>query len=564
MVASRRRYAMASHADSAAGSSSPTARRRICLIADSFALAKLLAAHGMHVTVSVPLQKESSLPKLHRSPQLPNIDLPNIDLPNIDLVEIPALRQTATPCQYFRDSYSVYLWLREQQFDVICFPMRGGIGFHSLVAQAQGLAFPRTLLCVVAETPSLRNRLAKHELLSGLAPLRLDFMERRSVELADLLFASDQTLLDGLCKEGYSLPSQRVLCPPISQSVSDDNRALWTDSFSHTPLPNRVLAEAQLAVRSDLPLVSVCLVHFNRPHFLRQALDSVRTQDYPHFEVILVDDGSTDQHALSLLQSLEPEFAERGWKIIRQQNRYLGAARNTAANMARGKYLLFMDDDNVAKPHELRTFVAVAEYGGADILTCHVERFSSSQSPLSSRSGSTPTEEWGPLGAALAVGLCDNVFGDANALFRRSVFIQLGGFTEQYGVGHEDWELFAKACLAGFRLEVIAAPLFYYRVQPGSMLSSSKRNANLLRSATPYLEGAPPWLQQILLGYQGQYFALYQPSGGQPVLTEAPALSDEELLRMKNRVYDALRPYPRALNVLRRSAQSLLRLTRRS
>lgn len=109
MVASRRRYAMASHADSAAGSSSPTARRRICLIEDSFALAKLLAAHGMHVTVSVPLQKESSLPSLHRSPQLPNIDLPNIDLPNIDWVEIPALRQTATPCQFFRDSYSVYL-----------------------------------------------------------------------------------------------------------------------------------------------------------------------------------------------------------------------------------------------------------------------------------------------------------------------------------------------------------------------------------------------------------------------------------------------------------------------
>ena len=138
----------------------------------------------MHVTVSVPLQKESSLPKLHRSPQLPNIDLPNIDLPNIDWVEIPALRQTA-PCQFFRDSCSVYLWLREQQFDVICFPMRGGIGFHSLVAQAQGLAFPRTLLCVVAETPSLQNRLAQHELLSGLAPLRLDFMERTACLLSE-------------------------------------------------------------------------------------------------------------------------------------------------------------------------------------------------------------------------------------------------------------------------------------------------------------------------------------------------------------------------------------------
>ena len=202
---------------------------------------------------------------------------------------------------------------------------------------------------------------------------------------------------------------------------------------------------------------------FNRPQLLRQAVDSLCAQDYPQLEVILVDDGSVIRMPSLRLMNLHRFFANRGWQILRQTNRYLGAARNAAAHMARGKYLLFMDDDNVAKPHEVRTLVSVAEYTEADIVTCHLDRFSSTESPLTKP---MKTEPWGPLGAALSVGLTENVFGDANALIRKRSFDAIGGFTELRGVGHEDWEFFAKACLQGHRLDVVPESLFYYRVLP--------------------------------------------------------------------------------------------------
>jgi len=481
-------------------------------------------------------------------------------IPGIDLVELPQPRGITNPCALWRLSYAAYLWLCSQSFDVICFPERNGIGFHSLSAKSLGLAFPKTLLVVMVTGPSLLRAMAQQVLPIGPSPLRRDFMERQSVALADLVIAPDQAMLSMLRKEDWPLPAATTMCASLSEDLSDDNHERWQRVFSQTPLPNRTLALPELASQAAPPLVSVCLVHFNRPRFLQQALDSLRGQDYHFFEVILVDDGSTDPQALTTLKQIESEFSERGWKLIRQQNRYLGAARNTAANMARGKYLLFMDDDNVAKPHELRTLVAVAEYASADILTCHLERFASQQSPLETK---LATEHWGPLGMALAAGLVENVFGDANALIRRHVFQEVGGFTELRGVGHEDWEFFARASLKGYRLEVVPESLFYYRVQPGSMLSSSKRNVNLLRSASPYLEGMPPWLRQVMLGFLAQHLALYQPSGGQPVLTEAEALTDEQVLLLKNRVYDALRPYPRMLNLLRHSAQAVLRIAHR-
>lgn len=544
-----------------ATSTSTLSDRHICLVGDldaaseaegrvgptTVALAQKLAQKGHAVTIvscesSSVLADESS----HGPAGLH---------PRIRVVQLPKKPQLATPCGRQRTSFALFHWLRGQSFDVVVWPQRGGLGFHTLSASEQGLGFPSTLFCTVAALPS-QTRLDS-ELPTGNARFRIDFMERRCLAQSDLLLAKSDDTLAWLRQEQFKLPADSHIVLPV-----DDSEAVpgaWLRAICETPLPHRPSALAKLADMATPPLVTVGLVTFNRPSLLRQAVDSLLRQDYPHLEVILVDDGSSDPQALALLDELSPTFASRGWHIIRQQNRYLGAARNAAAHMAQGKFLLFMDDDNVAKPHEVRTLVAVAELTQVDILTCHLERFSSTESPLLRQ---VPTEEWGPLGAALAAGLVENVFGDAGALILRRTFLALGGFTEVYGVGHEDWELFAKACLQGYRLEVVPEPLFYYRVLPGSMLTSSKQRANLLRSASPYLHGQPLWIRQLLLGYLGQHLALYAPSGGQPVLTDAQAVSDDEVLRLKNRIYDALRPYPRALNLLRRSAQAVLSLGR--
>ncbi|MGB9586505.1 MAG: glycosyltransferase family 2 protein, partial [Anaerolineales bacterium] len=249
------------------------------------------------------------------------------------------------------------------------------------------------------------------------------------------------------------------------------------------------------------PLVSVCIPHYNRPVQLKQAITSIEQQSYPNFEVIVVDDGSTQAEAKVYLKELEKKFAPRGWKVLYQKNSYPGAARNHAARFAKGEYLFFMDDDNLAKPNELETFVKVAQVSGAGILTCMSDLFMDHQNPLETTL--TGYKRLLFLGSAPALGLFINCFGDMNSIIRKVVFEQIGGFTEDYGIGFEDWEFFAKASLLGYDLEVIPEALFWYRKTLSGVNEKTPLHANHLRVARPYLEYLPSNMRSLILLAQG-------------------------------------------------------------
>ena len=106
------------------------------------------------------------------------------------------------------------------------------------------------------------------------------------------------------------------------------------------------------------------------------------------------------------------------------------------------------------------------------------------------------------------MGVFQNCFGDANSLVRRSCFESLGGFTEDYGVTHEDWEFHARAVLQGFKLTVVPEFLFWYRVNPESMLRTANSYHNHQRSLRPYLAAVPEALQALVQMAQGQNIRL--------------------------------------------------------
>src|SRR4051812_33839695 len=94
-------------------------------------------------------------------------------------------------------------------------------------------------------------------------------------------------------------------------------------------------------------LVSVIIPCYNQARFLGQAIESVSRQDYPQFEVIVVDDGSTDDTS---------EVAARypGVRVIRQKQLGISAARNRGLRESTGSYLVFLDSDDRLLPHALR------------------------------------------------------------------------------------------------------------------------------------------------------------------------------------------------------------------
>lgn len=243
-----------------------------------------------------------------------------------------------------------------------------------------------------------------------------------------------------------------------------------------------------------LPRVSVVITHHNRPAFLAAALESIRQQDYPNFDVVVVDDGSDLPKAQAYLLSLEDEFASKGWTIVRQPNKYPGAARNAGVAASRGEFILFMDDDNLALPHEISTFVRAAQSSGAGILTCFLDTFQSNEP----NPGPKRAFLWPFLGGAAAPGLLRNVFGDANALIRRDVFARVGPFTEDFGVSAEDWEFFARAVLSGVRLEVVPEALMRYRQSPTGFWQSTSAHTNRMRAIRPYFELVPSHLRPLV------------------------------------------------------------------
>jgi glycosyltransferase involved in cell wall biosynthesis len=347
--------------------------------------------------------------------------------------------------------------------------------------------------------------------------------------------------------------------PAVQERRSRENWLSWHDS-----LPRRdEFTPIRECTETTQPLVSVCISHFNRPDYLDQALNSLRRQDYPHLEVLLVDDGSTKPVALAFLASLEEEFRSKNWKILRQENRYPGAARNNAARNARGEYLLFMDDDNLAKPDAISRFVKVAQTTGADVLTCFADVFRGHETPLPRQK---PDYRWLYLGDSLAAGALYNCFGDTNALVRRDAFLELGGFTEDHGYNHEDKELFARAILRGYRLEVVPEALYWYRQNHEGINISSDSFLNHMRGLRPYRDILPPTLDHVFTFALAQFLHLNSlprdHSAVSPVVGEAWPLryriADQINARIKrfSRLHRAARTIFAGLIALKRAGSS--------
>ena len=221
----------------------------------------------------------------------------------------------------------------------------------------------------------------------------------------------------------------------------------------------------------EVPLVSICLAHHERPRLLAQMLDSIRGQSGLDFEVVVVDDGSRQPETLTFLEDLEQDFAARGWSLLRQDNQGPGAARHRAAEHARGSHLMFLDDDDVLLPGALETFARVAAHTGADALVCVYMEFEGEDAP----STATEVRTWLiPLGPALAPALILPELGGTIYLLKREVYFEVGGFEADRDVD-EDWELLLTVAGRGYDLQVIPEPLLWYRRQRESRSRADNR-----------------------------------------------------------------------------------------
>lgn len=264
--------------------------------------------------------------------------------------------------------------------------------------------------------------------------------------------------------------------PARRQSMFDFDRDFWIAARDSTaPSPGRG------GTRKQSPAVSIVMVHRNRIHYLAEAIQSVERQTYENFELLLVDDGSDRAEVHAYLDQLEPGFSAKGWRIIRRKHEHLGSARNAGVKAARGEFILFVDDDNALFPEAVEEFVTAIMASGADICTAFHLVFYEDTVPQDRSDGLI---QYLPLGGPDSLGLVHNVYGDANAIIRKTVFGKIGFLVDDPGYAMHDWEFFARASLAGLKLRPIPKPLYWYRSKPDSMF----RRSNWQENRLPILE----------------------------------------------------------------------------
>jgi glycosyltransferase involved in cell wall biosynthesis len=211
--------------------------------------------------------------------------------------------------------------------------------------------------------------------------------------------------------------------------------------------------------------VSVVIPCFNHSRFLRQAVSSVTAQTYKDWELIIVDDGSTDG-SLETAVTLSDEYADIDMTILRTRNKGLSHARNTGIAVSRAKYLLPLDADDWIEPEMLeRTVDALEARPAAVAATVTVRSYPDNR-------------VWDHMPPyTLATERVKNVLPYCS-LFRRDAWRQVGGYCEQLPA-FEDWEFWIAIGKLG-PIRQIDAPLFRYRVSGDGLLARSlERNLEL-------------------------------------------------------------------------------------
>lgn len=208
---------------------------------------------------------------------------------------------------------------------------------------------------------------------------------------------------------------------------------------------------------------SIIVPIYNVEAYLVQCLESMRKQDSADFEVICINDGSTDG-SRAILSEWESKFPQM--KVIDRENGGLSAARNTGLKAATGEYVLFVDSDDWVESTAMRRLTD--ECNGEDMVCFACRRTDNNTFDVLPLEQSTGWNYYNrhALEARKVPFVC--VW---QRCYRREFLIENNLFFRE-GILHEDNEFTPRACLHAKSVKVIPDVLYNYRVRPGSIMTT--------------------------------------------------------------------------------------------
>lgn len=187
-------------------------------------------------------------------------------------------------------------------------------------------------------------------------------------------------------------------------------------------------------------LVSVILPYYNGRAFIKEALDSILSQTYKNFEVILVDDGSPNPEHSAYVKELIASYRDDRFKYFHKENRGLSIARNFAYAQSKGSHIAFIDQDDLWQPSKLEVQMEVFKKNPAvEFIFSNGETFGESSRKLRRRSSIRD----GVIKDSFSQMLRGNVVPALTAIFTRSLVEKVGLSNPRYAAC-PDYEYFLR------------------------------------------------------------------------------------------------------------------------
>lgn len=240
---------------------------------------------------------------------------------------------------------------------------------------------------------------------------------------------------------------------------------------------------------SKKPFVSVIVPCYNYGHFIRETIKSVEQCDAESYELIIVDDGSTEASTRDVLNTLKAE----GYNVIFQENKGVAAARNTGIAAAKGEYVLPLDSDDKINPSYLPLAVEMLEKNPEiGVVYGRAEFFGSKQG------------EW-KLPAYETERLLIYNYIYVSAVYRKKIWEACGGYdTDQQIDGWEDWDFWISVAEKGWKFVQLDEIVFHYRIHEASKMEPHRAK-----------EQVPVEIQRYIISkhsefYRGHFVKMYE------------------------------------------------------
>ena len=270
-------------------------------------------------------------------------------------------------------------------------------------------------------------------------------------------------------------------------------------------------------------LLSIVIPYYNLGSTLPETIESIKQSDYTNYEIIIVNDGSSDEESIRVLDKYKDD---KKIKIINIDNKGLANARNVGAKAAKGEFIAFLDaDDKIHKTFYTKAINILHQYSNVSYVYSWVQYFEGN------------ADVWPTFNVHIPYLLCANMLA-AFVVIRKNDFLNFGQNRIEMEYGMEDYDSWVSLAEHGYLGVAIPEKLNFYRVRKDSMSRKKKKKMRIYLYETS-IKGHEKLIQKyskdvyMLLLTNGQPYYWNNPTTPVCMPTTIEQSPDERLLKIE-------------------------------